>query len=459
MGDCAQYKTKNLILLMGTNPLPNYLAARMLGGADTRLHLVVTPEIMQKRLHERLLQALGGDPKDQSQFILLNSTKPDHIFEKIYTRISNTPGTWGLNYTGGKKVMVIQAFRAMEQALAKNRIPGRIYSYIDADTNALVIDPDGSVPRAGDSIPIEENVSLRQLLLLHGQPDDVLKKVDWEKCATDQERLGTKPRRIPFQPEFCAAFLSAWLDQRGTMASWRTCDLGVSPGRLCREIGLHSERAQELARSGVILGIGHDPSGKAMSGNQVTKEQKRLEQEFWASLAFPEIVQHKTGLHGLSSFSDKSGESVQALGNWLEGCWLEDYVLAQIIDIAQECGIHDYALGLESRLFDLESETTFESDVIFMRGHQLFYLSVTTDMTKRLNKSKSFEAYHRAQQLGGEHARTGLVTLFDRPQELAKELADQRSVDVHAFGPDDLKTSQIFRSELKAWMDGTRKQG
>lgn len=461
MNHCTQYTTANLILLMGMNPLPNYIAARMLGWPSIRLHLVITPEIGTTKLAERLILTLGGNPKDESQYLYLNSSDPSHIFQQISTRVKNTSGRWGLHYTGGKKVMVIQAFKAMEKALADSSRPDGIYSYLDADRNALVIDPFGT--GHGDICPIEENVSLRQLLQLHGQPDRVTEKVNWGENQQENSDLNKKPRRVPFQSEFCSGFLSAWLEQPDEMAAWRAMELGVSSGRLCKDIYAKKEQenviVKELAGRGMILGIGYDASGKKATNSRVKKELQQLRQEIWEHLSFPEIARKKAGVDNLKTMSVVANVSIATLGDWLEGKWLEDYVLAQVIAIATDCGINDYALGLESNLFNPENEANdkFESDVIFMRGHQLFYISVTTDTTKHLNKNKLFEAYHRAQQLGGEHAQAGLVTLYPNPRQLEKELLSERHALVCAFGPNNLRTPQIFRSELKVWMEGIRK--
>ena len=133
--------------------------------------------------------------------------------------------------------------------------------------------------------------------------------------------------------------------------------------------------------------------------------------------------------------------------------WLEHYVLAQILAIKDECGINDYALGLESTIFEPVDprQDVFESDVIAMRGHRLFYLSVTTDRTKSANKNKLFEACHRAQQLGGEHAEAGMVTFFENPGRLENELRDERHARVKVFGPRHLISQELFQAELKRW--------
>jgi hypothetical protein len=71
--------------------------------------------------------------------------------------------------------------------------------------------------------------------------------------------------------------------------------------------------------------------------------------------------------------------------------------------IASECHIHQAGVGF------VPKERDFEFDVAAMRGYQLFALSCTTESKKGMVKSKLFEAYVRARQMGGDEARVGLV--------------------------------------------------
>jgi hypothetical protein len=93
---------------------------------------------------------------------------------------------------------------------------------------------------------------------------------------------------------------------------------------------------------------------------------------------------------------------------WLDGEWLEHYVLQQVQAIPKELDIHESATSFWIK--DPNSKNTkFQFDVAFMRGYRLFAISCTTSTDKLLCKSKLFEAYIRAQQLGGSEARVALV--------------------------------------------------
>jgi hypothetical protein len=416
MDHLDKYKTDNLMLLMGTNPLPNYVSARMLCKPDTRLHLVVTPEIQRTTLHERLVSLLGKDPKDQSQYLLVESSDPGNIFNGVSKRVRTTPGTWGLNYTGGKKSMATHAYRAMEMTLVKENREKGIYSYLDADRVELVIDPVYGINSL--YFPIQEQVSLEQLLNLHGQPDRVLQKVRWTEPDDENIPLLTnKPRRTPYLPEFCRVWLEASLD---------------------------SEKSK-------VLNEWHSLQPFYASG----KSKDSIRDQDYQTLLFPEIIRSHPDVkyRSIAEMAEKTDQKIKHIVKWLDGMWLEHYVLAQVLAVKDECGINDYALGLESNIFEPVDprQDTFQSDVIAMRGHRLFYLSVTTDRAKSTNKNKLFEAYHRAQQLGGEHAEAGMVTFFENPDRLVNELRDERHAHVRVFGPQHLISQEIFQAELKRW--------
>ena len=126
------------------------------------------------------------------------------------------------------------------------------------------------------------------------------------------------------------------------------------------------------------------------------------------------------------------------LCQWLDGAWLEHYVLSQIYAVSQDCQLHDWGTTLatdpESSLFE------FEFDVAAMRGYQLFGISCTTDLSKTIGKSKLFEAYVRSRQLGGDEARVGLVCGYPDPEKLQSEVTYSWDAEgkIRVFGPQHL---------------------
>ena len=56
MAKLEDYQCENLFLLVGENPLPNYVAAKMLAKKGTRIYFVYSPETQKyaKRLENKL---------------------------------------------------------------------------------------------------------------------------------------------------------------------------------------------------------------------------------------------------------------------------------------------------------------------------------------------------------------------------------------------------------------------
>lgn len=374
-------KTDNLMLLLGTNPLPNYIAASILANPNTKLHIVQTDSIRNTKIPERLLKLLGRDPSDQTQYISISSIDPWDIFDKVYTRVLNTSGSWGLHYTGGKKIMATHAYRATEHALAESdRLNRAVFSYLDADTLALICEEPGQPIRYFSS-KLQNPLMLWQLIYLHGKPEETVKLARWEDYPEgyfESLSLKKKPQRIPFQPSVCEDLKNAKITKDEREFEGIQKRLEATASQLSREIS---------------------------------------EIKFWFS----------------------------------EHMWLEHFVLDRILSLQGRCGITDYAHGFESHIFEpinIGAEK-FESDVLAIQNYRLFYFSVTRSENKKNNKLKLFEAYARAQQLGGEQAKAVLVTLYEDPEGLRRELYDERHIQVYVFGPDDMRTTTEFEGRLE----------
>jgi hypothetical protein len=145
-----------------------------------------------------------------------------------------------------------------------------------------------------------------------------------------------------------------------------------------------------------------------------------------------------------------TGKDMQRVCEWLDGKWLEYHVLQVLNDLAADLALQDCAQNIETR------DVQFDVDVVALRGYQLFALSCSTDETKGLLKSKLFEAYIRARQLGGDEARIGLICCSERPEELEREM--RRDIDpegrIQVFGRMHLAT---LATHLTEWIQ-TRSQ-
>ena len=390
----AEFQTDHLMLLMGTNPLPNYVAARLLARSDTRLHLVVTKEIMQAETHRTLIKLLGRDPADEQQYLEVSSSDPASIFERVRERVGNWPGTWNLHYTGGKKSMVAHAYRAVEAALAK-RYEQAIYSYLDADSLEMVIETPRYSAAQRLTAHRRVDVSIAQLLEMYGRPlSDKSKERPITRVDPERQVIGKT------LVDFCQA-----PRQRELWSGW----------------------AETLRRNG-----------------QALKDSEARH------IKVPPDLQKVLGGATIADLEILWQRKASEITDWLHGDWLEDYVLGVIDAHRTEWHITDLGRSIKPK-----GIAEFEVDVVAMQGYRLFAFSVTTDTDLgryRLNKSKLFEAVVRADQMGGGESRVALVTFKDKVASLQNQVAevwgDHHQTRIRVFG---LSQLPVLDQHLKAW--------
>ena len=488
MGDIQDYRTDNLILIMGTNPLPNFVAGHLLMNNNTRLHLVVTNQFdptnpylkRDDNIASRLIQKLA--PKQKVEEIVINvgdGTKPHLTYEQVLSRVQMYPKeSWGINYTGGKKVMAANAYRVVKDALGNNGIG--YFSYLNADTMMMSIESSigiGNEPTVVSSFGKVE-LRLADLLGLHFQPDQVQdalikshQEISNNKDGAITRKISAMPAVTPFQPDFCHAYLNAWLEHLDKMEYWHSRHLdhdlhlvlkekleAQSPD--CPSIQVGTEEMKNLIRASCK--DKKDPFGKLSKD-----EFNDLKSERAKGVTIPHIGgvwQEKT----IEQLASDWNEKTEQVASWLHGRWLEEIVLSAVECIAQKPELHitDFALGVDSKLSYLrqldrednwdKNPEKFEGDILILQGYRLFFITVTTDRTKKMNKYKLFEASVRARQIGGDEAKVGLVTLYgcakgqnQSIEILEKEMAFPLGTTVKAFGPNELKN---LPKELEKWL-------
>jgi hypothetical protein len=157
-------------------------------------------------------------------------------------------------------------------------------------------------------------------------------------------------------------------------------------------------------------------------------------------------------------------QNLEEVCQWLDGVWLEEYVLSQVQNVATQFDFDQSVMSLHIEDPNNPNRTTdqFEFDVAFLRGYQLFGISCTTSAIKSRCKQKLFEAILRARQLGGDEARIALVScvgldrnrnyLSARPEWLKQDVnlaISDRKIEV--FGREDL-TPAKFSRKLTSWI-------
>src|SRR5216684_6429546 len=351
MSEWTPYQTDHLFLLIGTNPLQNYVAALLLAKDNGTIHLLhsggthSTAEIaanLERAIRNRLPQ-VEIIPRE------INEADSGRIAQKMREILNNIggQGSVGVHYTGGTKAMAVYVYKEVEK-----KFPSAVFSYLDARTLSLMIEGRDGAPTKSISVGQACEVKMHELVALHGRP---LKSCEKETCLEQT--------------------YSSLVDIHATNPKvWRKW----------RDENLRRPNQRDKFKSKTDLKAVELPSADSVLVPLVT------------SLGHPRT---------LEDVQLPTGWKIDKLAEFLDGKWLEQYALNSLKQAATDCHIHDCGMNLATT----SEGQSFEFDVAAMRGYQLFALSCTTSAEKGLCKHKLFEAYVRARQMGGDEARVALV--------------------------------------------------
>jgi hypothetical protein len=389
-----------LILLVGSNPLPNYLGACAL--RPSRVVLVYTKETKdaKDRLRRELARALGEGVTFDEPFVE-DATCATTVRRALDSLVSSDGDRDVLlNYTGSTKVMAAHARLAFYEA---NRKPehasyldegGRDHNGVDHQPR-LRFDNNTWQPISGYS---HVALDLKTLLALHG--------------ITHQPREPKAPAPT-------------------------------------------SDDAREI----LCKVLTDPPLAAALYGERERLEDREYSNPSAATSA--PFVAERYGL-GLSLPAFPTDALLNALANrrdresWFKqwykfigGEWLEEW-LGEQIRALELAPAPEITVGVNA--YRGEKQAQLEVDVAVVRGYRSYFVSCTTDASKHICKSKLFEVAVRSRQLGGDLARAAVVCL-----------ADDRTVSALQADVDDVwgasNTTRVFGiSDVRAWSDCEGKQ-
>lgn len=367
MSSFDTHKVHHLFLLLGENPLPNYVAAKLLLNQEGIIYLTYTKGTEAQ--HKQLKKILCNESQ-RVEDISLGTYESDafRIRDAVKPFFKHAVGSIGLNYTGGTKAMAVHAYRVLKEIK-----PDAKFSYLDSRRLEMCIDRE-----EGDRIRLKVQPSILQVDLakifqLHG----------WE--------LQSPPISKPELSDAAQAFAKFHQDE-ASVACWRNwCD-----GKL-REAAKNPKKPSEWVKEKVLKDL------PPLSLETLKSNPRIIE-----ALSYFNIDGNNISLE-LNAVKGKDLKDLETACQWLDGEWLEHYVLHQVQKISEQYSIHESATSFWIKDPIEPRKTKFQFDVAFMRGYQLFAISCTTIANRGDCKQKLFEAYIRAQQLGGSEARVALV--------------------------------------------------
>ena len=436
----------DLVLLIGTNPLPNFVTAKYFVRTNKQLERIWLIFSEKTKRH--------GETRDLAaniKRVIKEKLKFNSIEEIPLRDIGSVPAIrqdlmrnfssraignsiFHLNYTGGTKSMAVQTYRFFEGSGYQCS-----FSYLDGRDFRLKYDEE-LLGITGD-LRYEIGISLEDLIALHG----------YEKLRAD-ETGAYKDTIKRFQGLIEQDKLREYL-------CWKDAVL--------RRIYYSSGRIIETTK----LFLEH---------NKLRSNTDREEYRKCFSDKIPDFVMdllktlpkkksildesNNLWIPNSSLYNAKFCERVKVTVELLDGKWLEDYVFDVIDSSLKADSKLDPLLAAKQITIESNWEIVkksaggatgkkFELDVILLNGYQVCGISCTTIKKEGFSKNKGFEIVHRTRQIGGEEARSILVTCIDREgdrhnfdnfYEDLKDKTGSRSHEFTVLGLQDLKPDRLW---------------
>lgn len=385
MAEFSPYQTDVLFLLIGANPLPNYVSALLLAKTRGTVYLLHTDATLKvaERLSEQIQQG-------RSDLVLIPweiSKSDPQLIEQQLRRLTDELGpnaNVGLNYTGGSKPMAVQAYHTLRASY-----PRGIFSYLDADTLSLMIEAPG-LPTQQVFVGQGVKVDFKTLFALHGY-----------------ELTVRRPPAIP--PPLCQALIEVHSTKEG-FGDWRAWlqTFGRGDPQL-PTVADYPSLAQVIGVFEALCGDG-SPTPARLAAQLGCKNNRLVS---CAKLLIAE--------------------------------WLQEYVYETLHALAPELGLHQVGMEME---FERPGQRGLELDAAAMLGYQLFAIScMVTDRTQSA-KDHLMETFVRARQLGGDEARFALVCCLETPDMMESEVDQVWGAEdkIRVFGREHLlDLAQHFR--------------
>ncbi len=394
----------NLVLLIGTNPLPNYVVTKYFIKENLHLKRIWMicsedrPQENQKSTGEYadVLEALLKDDKFEFPDLIfvsdIGSKKSiEEALDRMVEQIKNCKVH--LSFTSGTKAMSTYSYPYL-----KSKIKDFSASYLSARSFKIKFDYDTVSDNLRDTIKI----SFDDLLKLHLFEKNEEKNDEYENF----DDVTNKFKELIEQNK-----IDDFYSKEG---GFRRDIFKIEKDKDLTKIFKNINGFTEAANGRNVLKDELNKISKKSEKSNFEKRTRILKNilNYKPNAEFQSVVDafpKEYKLYENRKFNTNiERQNYNAAVKFMDGFWLEKYIGSAIKD----------KLGneLDEILFNQEpyklgnSYNKFELDIVLMKGYQLIGISCTTSAKKPICKEKGFEVILRTRQIGGGEARAILIT-------------------------------------------------
>jgi hypothetical protein len=382
----------NLILLVGTNPLPDFVTALALQQDVKKVFLVHSQDNRNQKgtdkvagwLRERLLRR--SFPGNAIKLIpLTNVSSAEEIHNNLETlllpqMLLDRPVH--LNYTGGTKAMAVHVHAWLTEKATKGVVTEAVFSYLNARSSKLEYDYEKR-EASSDLRTLVHIGRIDELLNIHGY-NPVQTRVEYFPDALAKLKELIENDQIEAFLEWKRAIRPIFI-QGDTIVNTNTLQMNIAQKKGAVKYFCSSLDALAFIRP--LL-------------NAFPAENSLLDSDGDLWFMNKTITRNEIERRINKPFVE-----------FLDGKWLEQHVFEVIQELAQEYGLSNEQYGISLKAIKQGTNQTFELDNFIIKGYQLIGISITTGK-KDKSKSKAFEVMHRVQQVGGDESKALVIGML-----------------------------------------------
>lgn len=424
-----RYRADVLFLLVGGNPLPNYVSAQLMAKENADIHLLATSGTagVAQRLETKLQQVMSQARIQTHMIPEVGGFEIEDALREILEKEKKTleGRRIGLNYTGGTKDMAVHVYDRLQDKYGNKKA---VFSYLDARSLRMSIYMEAQ-PTQWPSAARAITPSLQDLWQLHG-------------LLLDPDHPAPRNEPQVHLKDVVTSIAEIHSTSNG-FRQWRQWLTMLKKEETLPDPEIYDELLPFINQIERACGVEHPTPAQAA-----------------AVLGRP---------------------SLRQCDDFLRGKWLEEWALWSLLPVLQANGLTQVAMSLFLKQVKQEPEPTstkplpppFELDVVTIMGYQLFLLScIATEGMENMKvndrdepkagdrgeaKRHLFEAYSRARQVGGDEARVALVSCVANPDTLKAEVVHEWDAEgkIEVFGRTHLRD---LSTHIAKWFRSANQQ-